>query len=75
MPEDKQWANDRAVILQALGVLDPAGNPTARLEVVKAANVARLVLENWQKERNKIVEICSHYHESPLNQLLLVRFF
>jgi hydroxylamine dehydrogenase len=29
MPEDKQWAADRATILQALGVLDPAGKPTA----------------------------------------------
>ena len=39
MPEDKQWAADRATILQALGVLDPTGKPTARLEVVKAADV------------------------------------
>ena len=29
MPEDKQWAADRATILQALGVLDPDGQPTA----------------------------------------------
>jgi hypothetical protein len=27
MPEDKQWAADRATILQALGVLDPSGKP------------------------------------------------
>ncbi|HCV43448.1 MAG TPA: cytochrome C, partial [Bacteroidetes bacterium] len=40
MPEDKQWAADRATILQGLGVLDPNGKPTARLEVVKAADVA-----------------------------------
>ena len=49
MPEDKQWAADRATILQALGVLDPDGKPTARLDVVKAANVARLTQEDWQK--------------------------
>lgn len=42
MPEDKQWASDRATILQVLGVLDPEGNPTARLEVVKQADVACL---------------------------------
>ena len=50
MPEDKQWAADRAILLQALGVLDPEGKPTERLDVVKAANVARLTQEDWQKE-------------------------
>jgi len=42
MPQDKEWAADRATILQALGVLDPDGKPTARLDVVKKADVARL---------------------------------
>ena len=55
MPEDKQWADDRATILQALGVLDPDGKPTARLEVVKAANVAKLTQEDWQKQRDKML--------------------
>jgi hydroxylamine dehydrogenase len=64
MPEDKQWAADRAVILQALGVLDPTGNPTGRLEVVKVANVARLTQEDWQKERDKMVKVCSQCHSS-----------
>ena len=40
-------------ILQALGVLDPQGNPTARLEAVKQADVARLTQEDWQKERDR----------------------
>lgn len=62
MPEDKEWAADRATILQALGVLDPEGTPTPRLEVVKAGNVARLTQENWQKERDKMVKTCSQCH-------------
>jgi len=62
MPEDNQWAADRATILQALGVLDPNGKPTARLDVVKAADVARLTEEAWQKERNKMVKICNQCH-------------
>jgi hypothetical protein len=62
MPEDKQWAQDRATILQALGVLDPEGNPTGRLEVVKAANVARLTQEDWQKEREKMLKTCNQCH-------------
>jgi hypothetical protein len=62
MPEDKAWAADRAVILQALGVLDPEGKPTARLEVVKAADVARLTQESWQAERDEMTGICRQCH-------------
>jgi hypothetical protein len=64
MPEDKQWTSDRATILQALGVLDPDGKPTARLDVVKAANVARLTQEDWQKERDKMVKTCNRCHSA-----------
>ena len=62
MPEDTQWAADRAAILQALGVLDPEGNPTGRLDIVKAANVARLTQEDWQQERDKMIKICNQCH-------------
>ncbi|HEX9910879.1 MAG TPA: multiheme c-type cytochrome, partial [Desulfatiglandales bacterium] len=64
MPEDKQWAADRATILQGLGVLDPDGKPTGRLEVVKAADVARLTQEDWQKERDKMLKICHQCHSA-----------
>lgn len=62
MPEDKAWATARATILQALGVLDPDGNPTARLDIVKGADVARLTQEDWQQERDKMLKICSQCH-------------
>ncbi len=62
MPEDKQWAADRAIILQGLGVLDPQGNSTGRLEVVKAANLVRLTQEDWQKERDKMLRACNECH-------------
>ncbi len=62
LPEDKQWAEDRVTILKALGVLDPEGKPTARLDVVKAADVARLTQEAWQKERDKMIKICQRCH-------------
>ncbi len=55
LPGDEQWAADQATILQGLGVLDPDGKPTGRLEVVKAADVARLTQEDWQKERDKML--------------------
>jgi hydroxylamine dehydrogenase len=62
MPEDKQWTADRATILQGLGVLDPDGKPTGRLAVVKAADVARLTQDDWQKERDKMIKICNRCH-------------
>ncbi|NOX19179.1 MAG: cytochrome C [Chlorobi bacterium] len=62
LPEDKQWAADRVTILQALGVLDPDGKPTAILDVVKAADIVRLTQEDWQNERDKMVKVCSNCH-------------
>ncbi|MBI4683631.1 MAG: cytochrome C [Nitrospirae bacterium] len=63
LPEDdKDWLNDRVTILQALGVLDDKGNPTARLDVVKAGKVARLTKEEFQKERDKMIKICANCH-------------
>jgi len=62
MPENKQWAADRATILQGLGVLDPDGKPTGRLEVVKAADVARLDQDSWQIERDKMIKTCNQCH-------------
>lgn len=62
MPEDEQWTKDRVTILQALGVLDPEGKPTSLLDVVKAADVARLDQESFDKERNKMIKTCSNCH-------------
>ncbi|MFA3784008.1 multiheme c-type cytochrome [Melioribacteraceae bacterium 4301-Me] len=62
MPEDKQWASDRATILQALGVLDMKGQPTKLVDVIKAADVARLSQEDWQKERDKMLKTCGQCH-------------
>jgi hydroxylamine dehydrogenase len=62
LPEDKQWAADRAAILQALGVLDPYGKPTALVATVQAADVARLTQEDWQAERDKMLKTCNQCH-------------
>jgi len=63
LPEDdKDWMNDRVAILQALGVLDEKGNTTARLDLVKAGKVARLTKEEFQKERDKMTDICAQCH-------------
>ncbi|MGW8323353.1 MAG: multiheme c-type cytochrome, partial [Thermodesulfobacteriota bacterium] len=63
LPEDDaEWMGYRATILKGLHVLDPDGNPTARLDVVKAGKVARLSKEEWQAERDKMLAICSRCH-------------
>jgi hypothetical protein len=62
LPEDKQWAADRATVLQALGVLDPQGKPTALVDTVKAADLARLTQEDWQRERDKMLKTCNQCH-------------
>ncbi len=62
LPEDEQWKKDQITILQGLGVLDPQGNPTKRLDVVKAADVARLDQASWQAERDKMIKACSECH-------------
>jgi hypothetical protein len=62
LPEDEQWKADQVTILQALGVLDPDGKPTARLDVVKAADVARLTQESFDAERAKLIKVCSDCH-------------
>jgi cytochrome c553 len=63
LPEDDQeWLANRVTILQAVGVLDGKGNPTARLDVVKAGRVARLTKEEFDQERNKMVKTCTQCH-------------
>ncbi len=63
LPEDDQeWLADRVVILQALGVLDKDGNPTPRLELVKAGKIARLTKEEFQAPRDKMLAVCSRCH-------------
>jgi len=62
LPDDEEWAADRTTILQALGVLDPQGKPTARLEAIKIVDVARLTVEAWQAERAKMLDTCNECH-------------
>ena len=71
LPDDEQWKADRITILQALGVLDPDGKPTKRLDIVKAAEIARLDQESWQLERDKMVKTCGNCHSKNFAKLEL----
>ncbi len=65
LPDDKQAAADRVTILKALGVLDPeTGKPTPILDAVKAVRMAKLDQESWQKERDKMLKVCSQCHSA-----------
>ncbi|MBI1921416.1 MAG: cytochrome C [Geobacter sp.] len=69
LPEDDpQWMADRVTILQAVGVLDDKGQPTERLDVVKAAKVARLDKASFDKERNKMIDVCAKCHSRSYAQ-------
>ena len=57
--------NGRLIVrpfFRALGFLTLMGNLQARLDVVKAADVARLTQEDWQKERDKMIKTCNRCH-------------
>jgi hypothetical protein len=63
LPEaDEEWMGYRAAILKGLGVLDPQGKPTPRLEVVKAGKVARLTKETFDAERKRFTDVCQKCH-------------
>jgi hypothetical protein len=51
-------------VMTAWGFLDPTGQPTARLEAVKAAKLARLTAEEWQAERDRMTDTCRECHSA-----------
>jgi hypothetical protein len=71
LPADKRWAADQATILQALGVLDPDGKPTKLVDVIQAADVARLDQASWQAERDKTLNTCKQCHAGDFAKLQL----
>ncbi|OQX27703.1 MAG: cytochrome C [Desulfobacteraceae bacterium IS3] len=60
--EDQEWMGYRTTILKGLGVLDPEGKPTPRLDVVKAGKVARLDKAEFDAERKRFTDICQKCH-------------
>ncbi len=65
LDDDPQWVFDRAIILQAAGVLDAALQPTQRfVDAVVQAEVARGP-ETFNKERKRMKAICSNCHSKP----------
>ncbi|HRZ14648.1 MAG TPA: multiheme c-type cytochrome [Candidatus Omnitrophota bacterium] len=63
-PDDEQWKGDRTVILQALGVLDREGKPTARLDTVKETALCRLSQDEWLAARRTMIAACRQCHSA-----------
>lgn len=64
LPEDPRWRADQMTILQALGLLDPDGQPTPRLEVAKQADVARFTQAAFDEERAALMAVCGECHST-----------
>ncbi|MEN8140440.1 MAG: multiheme c-type cytochrome [Thermodesulfobacteriota bacterium] len=63
LPEDPQWKADQITILKALAVLNPeTGKPGPIYDAVGALDLARTSKEAFDKERNKMIGICSQCH-------------
>ena len=61
---DKEWLGYRSTILKGLGVLDEKGQPTGRLGVVKAGDVVRLDQASFDRERQRLLQVCEGCHSS-----------
>ena len=62
MPEDPQWKADQVTILQALGVLDPEGNPDRAARRGEGGRRGPSHQEDFDRERNKMIAVCSDCH-------------
>ena len=73
MPDDEQWAADRVTLLKALGVLTPDGEPTARLQAVRDAKIARLDHAEWFDLREQMVGVCTDCHAETYSRAELAK--
>jgi Seven times multi-haem cytochrome CxxCH len=60
--KDPEWMGYRQKILIALGVLTPEGQPTARMTVVHLGKAEALTADEWQSERNRMLNVCQNCH-------------
>lgn len=61
--DDKEWMEYRAKIMQGIGVTLSSDEGRRRInEIVVPADVVRLNKEDWQKERDKMINVCAQCH-------------
>lgn len=62
LSQDKEWSRDRTAIVEALGLLDPAGKRAERFDAVKKSDLCRLTKEDFKNERERMVTVCARCH-------------
>ncbi|HEX9242635.1 MAG TPA: multiheme c-type cytochrome [Anaeromyxobacter sp.] len=62
LPDDPQWASDRATLFRALGVLDAKGGDGPRLRVLMDAGTAVLERLDYENERARLEGVCRGCH-------------
>jgi ssDNA-binding Zn-finger/Zn-ribbon topoisomerase 1 len=62
LPDDPQWAKDRATLFRALGVLDAAGGDGPRLRAIMDAGTSHLEKLDYENERARLERVCKGCH-------------
>jgi hypothetical protein len=70
---DPQWRADQATILQALGALDPAGQPTIRLETFRDLDLLRTSEQSFAAEQDRMRATCTGCHSGNFAQAELAK--
>lgn len=73
MPDDAEWAEARATIFQALGLLNMEGEKTERFKVVADLDFMRQSKAEWDKERQSMLNVCSDCHSENFARQELAR--
>ena len=69
IPEkDKTWLDDRNTILQALGLMDDKGSFTERFQLIQKVKMARLNKEDFDRQRQRMLEVCSQCHNASFSE-------
>ena len=61
-PRDEEWARDRLVIMQALGIFDPDGKTTARMAAFEGNKLIGFSQKEWETQREKDLKVCNDCH-------------
>ncbi len=65
LPEEPEWARDRATLFRALGVLDANRGPGPRLRAVMDAEMAQIDKIDYDIERGRLEAVCRGCHAQP----------
>lgn len=62
LPDDKQWAADVTDQMKALNILESDGSDGMVKSTMKGTDLMRFTKEDWQRERDRMIKICSQCH-------------